>query len=223
MRERLLDPVDQHVLPAGRRLHAAEDRRPADRRLRAARRIDGGELAREVVLEQRIVVRRLEQVLDRSAPAPALPSFSWTFGPVGTVGAAGAGPRSAGTSSHTIVTLSRSQSHGSPVGGVDAIAFPRSPLSSCRSSPSATHNSMAVSFVCRNASRDPSGENFTLEIARLRRHRHRLLGAAVDLLQRDRVDAGARQPGRAMRTVGLRVDARAGQPHIGCASSAMVG
>ncbi len=61
------------------------------------------------------------------------------------------------------MTLSRSQSHGSPV-----VALMRSaPESTAFELPvvvSAIHSSMAVSFVCRNASRDPSGENFTLEM-----------------------------------------------------------
>src|SRR5437867_848246 len=82
------------------------------------------------------------------------------FGPDGTVGSAGAGPRPAGTSLQTSVALSGIQSHGSPV-----VAFSRSltdfalPVVTL-----AIHNSMSSLFVFRNASFEPSGENLTLEM-----------------------------------------------------------
>ena len=83
-------------------------------------------------------------------------------GPVGTAGSVGAWPRPRGTSAQTIVTLSFSQSHGSP-----AVALIRSaPLTTALALPvevSATHNSTASLFVFRNASREPSAENFTCE------------------------------------------------------------
>src|SRR5689334_13569761 len=81
------------------------------------------------------------------------------FGPAGTDGSAGGAPRPDGTSSHTSVTLSRSQSHGSPVVALmrsapETIAF-ADPLVA-----SAIQSSIPVSLVCRNDRRDPSGENF---------------------------------------------------------------
>jgi hypothetical protein len=78
------------------------------------------------------------------------------LGPDGTIGSTGAGPRPAGTSSHTIVTLSRSQSQGSPV-----VALIRSaPVTAALALPvdaSAIHNSIALSFVCRHERREASG------------------------------------------------------------------
>jgi len=59
MRERFLDPRDDDVLTVWRRGHVAEDCRPADGGLRR------GELTGEVVLKQRIVVRRLQEIFVR--------------------------------------------------------------------------------------------------------------------------------------------------------------
>src|SRR6266550_8637786 len=91
----------------------------------------------------------------------AFPAFSCTFGPEGTLESAGAGPRPSGTTLQTSVLLSASQSHGSP-----AAAFRRAVPLTFFASPLvalATHNSMLSSRVLRNASFDPSGENFRLE------------------------------------------------------------
>src|ERR1041384_8032552 len=86
--------------------------------------------------------------------------FSWMFGPVGTRGSAGAGPRPAGTGGPRSVVPSFSQSIGSP-----PVAFKRSTPLTCFATPvvvSATHNSMPLSLVLVNESRLPSGENPTL-------------------------------------------------------------
>src|SRR5436190_19707644 len=83
------------------------------------------------------------------------------FGPDGTVGSGGAGPRPVGTSSHTIVMLSFSQSHGSPV-----VALMRSLPVTAFAAPvavSAIHRSMPFSFVLRNERCAPSGENLMLD------------------------------------------------------------
>ena len=56
------------------------------------------------------------------------------------------------------------------------------------------------------------GRELHVRDARLRRHLHGGLGAVGNLLQRDRIDPGAGQAGRAVRTVRLRVHARAGEP-----------
>src|SRR6266536_5630739 len=83
------------------------------------------------------------------------------FGPLGTVGSAGAGPRPGGTSSQIKVALSGSQSHGSP------------PVALSRSVPliifawpvavSVTHNWMPLSLVFRNERCAPSGEKRTFD------------------------------------------------------------
>src|SRR6266446_111776 len=83
------------------------------------------------------------------------------FGPVGTIGSGGAGPRPAETSSQINVTLSCSQSHGSPV-----VELSRSAPLIILALPvatSATHNSMPLSLVLRNERCVPSGEKCTFE------------------------------------------------------------
>src|SRR5881398_3397592 len=90
-----------------------------------------------------------------------LPAFSCTFGPDGTFASAGAGPRPRGTVLQRRVLLSESQSHGSP-----AAAFRRAVPLIFFASPVvvfATQSSMPSSRVLRNASFDPSDENFRLE------------------------------------------------------------
>ena len=63
VREGTLDRRDEEVLVVRRRRDAAENRVPPERRPRAGGDVDRGELAREVVLEQILVVRRLDHVL----------------------------------------------------------------------------------------------------------------------------------------------------------------
>src|SRR5207244_7873579 len=63
MGERPLDFRDEHVLPAWRRRDGAEYGGPADRGLHSGSAVDRRKLAREVVFEQRIVVRGLQQIL----------------------------------------------------------------------------------------------------------------------------------------------------------------
>jgi hypothetical protein len=82
--------------------------------------------------------------------------FSWTFGPVGTVGAAGAGLRMEATIVQTKVLLSRSQSQGSPV-----VALRRSVPVIILDRPvavSATHSSIPFVLVFKKERCDPSGE-----------------------------------------------------------------
>src|SRR5262247_745099 len=83
------------------------------------------------------------------------------FGPIGVFGAEGAGLRAAGTNSQIRVRLSCNQSHGSPEVALSrsdpVMAFAR-PVAT-----SATHNSIPFSFVFRNESSVPSGENRTFE------------------------------------------------------------
>ncbi len=64
--ERLLDRRDPHVLPVGSDADALEHRRPADPPHGAAVHVDQRELARDVVLQQLVLVRRLEQVRERA-------------------------------------------------------------------------------------------------------------------------------------------------------------
>ena len=64
-RERPLDPCHQHVVPVRRRRHAREQARRSQWRDCARRRIDEGELAGEVVLEERVVMSAGEEVLAR--------------------------------------------------------------------------------------------------------------------------------------------------------------
>src|SRR5258705_305885 len=91
----------------------------------------------------------------------AFPAFSCTFGPAGTLSSAGAGPRPVGTTLQTSVLLSRSQSHGSPAVALRRaapLAFVAEPVAAL-----ATHSSTPSVRVLRNASFDPSGENFRFE------------------------------------------------------------
>src|SRR5262249_49871298 len=84
------------------------------------------------------------------------------FGPGGTAGSCGAGPRPEATISQMSVTLSCSQSHGSPV-----VAFARSVPLTIFDAPvaaSATQISIPVSLVLRKDRWLPSGENLTFEI-----------------------------------------------------------
>ena len=62
VRERLLDSHHQQMLTRRRRRDVREDRRLADGRLGARRDVDRRQLAREVVVEQRVVVRRLQEI-----------------------------------------------------------------------------------------------------------------------------------------------------------------
>src|SRR6185295_11617587 len=92
----------------------------------------------------------------------ALPRFSLIFGPGGTLGSAGAGPRLATTSVQMTTLLFASQSQGSPVA-----AFRRSRPLIIRARPFATsaiHNSIALGLVFRNDRRVPSGEKRTFEM-----------------------------------------------------------
>src|SRR5882762_2015458 len=93
------------------------------------------------------------------AACAVFPSLTCTFGPLGTAGSAGAGPRPAGTSLQTSVALSGSQSHGSPV-----VALTRSLASlALPVAVSAIQRSMPSVLVLRKASFAPSGENFTFD------------------------------------------------------------
>src|SRR5215813_4486974 len=87
------------------------------------------------------------------------------LGPVGTAGAAGAGPRPAGTVLQRTVMLSRSHSHGSDAACAPA-AFRRSvPLISFAAplDVSATQSSIPLSFVALKDSRAPFGEKCRFE------------------------------------------------------------
>src|SRR3954452_6821261 len=89
------------------------------------------------------------------------PSFFCTFGPDGTWKSAGAGPRPRGTVLQRRVLLSESQSHGSPAAAVRRavpLTFFASPVVAF-----AIQSSMPSSRVLRNASFDPSCENFRLD------------------------------------------------------------
>src|ERR1043166_4864365 len=83
------------------------------------------------------------------------------FGPAGTVGAAGTGPRMPGTQVQISVLLSRNQSHGSPV-----VALSRSVPLIILDFPvvlSAIHSSMPLVFVLRKDKCVPSGEKWMFE------------------------------------------------------------
>src|SRR6185503_8840474 len=82
------------------------------------------------------------------------------FGPDGTAGSAGAGPRPAGTSWHSSVVPSLSQSQGSP-----AAAFRRSVALTSFDWPvavSATHSSIPFGLMFVKDNRFASGEKLTL-------------------------------------------------------------
>src|SRR4051794_20119574 len=90
-----------------------------------------------------------------------LPAFSCTFGPVGTLESAGAGPRPRGTTLQRGGFLFPRQSHGAPAAGFHRAGPPvfcAAPVVAF-----AIHSSMPSARVFRNASFDPSGENFRFE------------------------------------------------------------
>src|SRR5258706_10099350 len=96
------------------------------------------------------------------AAGAALPLVSWIFGPIGTFGSCGAGPRPDGTSWQIKVVLSCSQSQGSPI-----VALRRSlPLINLARplAVSATHNSIRSSLRFWKERREPSGEKRTFKM-----------------------------------------------------------
>src|SRR5262249_29556035 len=94
------------------------------------------------------------------AACAVLPAVSCTFGPFGTGGSAGAGPRAVGTTLQRSVALSGIQSHGSPVVALmPLVASAAAPVETL-----ATQRSMPSGRVLRNDSFAPSCEKRTLEM-----------------------------------------------------------
>ena len=157
MRERTLNGRHEHVVAARRRRHVREDRRTAERRLRAGRGVERDELAREVVLEQRVVERSSADFL-RTPPAPPCRSSPARSDPW-NLGSCGAGPRSRHHLAHErgVVAEPVARIAGGRVRAFGAAHHFEAPCAG-----SATPPAMGASFVFRNDRCEPSGGNRTL-------------------------------------------------------------
>src|ERR1044072_7932652 len=100
-------------MTVGRDVDVLKDRRLTDGRGLARHRIDERELRRGVILEEVLVVRRL-QMSSNVRIGPGRPELSCVFCSVGTSGSAGAGPRDGGTSWTRSVRLSGIHVSGLP-------------------------------------------------------------------------------------------------------------
>ena len=208
--ERLLDPGHQHVLPARRRRRGAQHRRLADRGLRPGCDIDRRKLAREVVVEQRVVVGGLEEILvGRGRRGLAVVLLDVRSGRHQRFGRRGAAARRHQPADHRGVVLqpvARIAGRGvDPIGaGDDRLARAGHAVGDPQLD--------AIVFGLQEGEVRPVGRELHVRDARLGGHLHRRLGAVADFLQRDRVDAGPGKAGRAVRSVGAWIHARAGEP-----------
>ena len=191
VRERFLDPSDQQILTAGRGRDVGEYRRLADRRLGAGRHVDRGELAGEVVVEQRVVVGGLEEIfVGRRGRRLAVVLLDVRARRHQRLGGRRTASGRHQLADHRRVVL---QPVARVAGrGVDVI---RAGDDRFRGAGHAVGDPQLdrVVFGLQEGEMRTVGRELDVRDARLRRHFHCRLGAVGDLLQRDRVDAGARQ------------------------------